>query len=653
MSQAFDLAWLDPDKILSWPFKSIEVLADTKYREIIEEEFDYFKALRSDSDNKIVLKIGTSEELFADGFLIEYVNGDIYIFANQEEGLLYGFYHIVQSLMKDSELELKDKKINNPSNRIRMINHWDNFDGSVERGYAGRSLFFENNQFSYSEIRIKHYARLLASVGINALTINNVNVHSEETYFVTERYIDEVAKLATIFGTYGIKLYLSINYAAPIELGILNTADPLESDVKEFWNDTFEFIYSRIPTFGGVVVKADSENRPGPFTYNRNHAEGANMLAEAIEPYGGFVFWRCFVYNNKQDWRDRKTDRARAAYDNFHKLDGQFADNVILQIKNGPMDFQVREPISPLIGAIPNTNQALELQITQEYTGQQKHIFYLLPMWKEILDFDTYANGEGSTIQKVLQNHFANPLLSSIVTAVVNVGRDFNWTGNKLAQSNLYGYGRIIWDSSLSPEQILEDWLSITFTLPSNKQKELFEMLIMSGEIYEKYTAPLGIGWMVKPHYHYDPDINGYEYDMWGTYHYSDRNGLGVDRTLKTGTGYTRQYFDENFEIYEDVNKCPDELILFFHHLPYDYKLKSGKTIIQHIYDSHFEGFEEVEKMVDKWNSFKEFIEEKDYINIKERLEEQLRSSREWKDQINSYYYRFSGIEDQHGRKIY
>jgi alpha-glucuronidase len=437
-----------------------------------------------------------------------------------------------------------------------------------------------------------------------------------------------------------------------MEVDWLETADPLDEKVREFWKKTADLIYEHIPYFGGFVVKADSENRPGPFTYNRTHADGANMLAEALKPHGGLVFWRCFVYNNHQDWRDRKTDRARAAYDHFEPMDGEFAENVVLQIKNGPMDFQVREAVSPLFGALKNTNQALEFQIAQEYTGQQKHICYLVPLWKEVLEFDTYATGEGSTVQEVLTEYPTNPTSNGIV-AVVNTGMDKNWTGHKLAQANLFGYGRLIWDATLSPEEIVEEWISATYQLSNEGKETLKEILLSSWETYEKYTSPLGLGWMVQPGHHYGPSPEGYEYDMWGTYHYTNRNGTGVDRTLATGTGYARQYYDQNFEKYENIETCPEELLLFFHHVSYDYKLKNGKTLIQHIYDTHFEGYEKVVEYQEKWEKLKSEVDEESYQNVKERLEEQLRSAREWRDQINTYYYRHSGVEDEKGRTIY
>lgn len=651
MSFSKDLCWLQNETIKNHPFKNAQLIEVENLYESLKKEITYFLNIPFvEADASLVLQVNSASALEEDGFTIETADDQTIITAKNENGLLYGFYHLVRLLQQGDDLT--DYLKSEPTNKVRMINHWDNFDGSVERGYAGRSIFFEGNQFRRDDETVRHYARLLASVGINALTINNVNVHKEESYFITDKYLGEVAHLADIFRLYGIRLFLSVNFASPMEVAKLETADPLDQDVQRFWTDAVDKIYQYMPDFGGFVVKADSENRPGPFTYNRTHADGANMLGKSLKKYGGIVFWRCFVYNNHQDWRDRTTDRARAAYDHFKPLDGQFDDNVILQIKNGPMDFQVREAVSPLFGALEKTNQVLEFQIAQEYTGQQKHIFYLVPQWKEVLDFDTYKDGKGSTVQTIL-NHYPEQAQTNGITAVVNVGRDDNWTGHKLAQANLYGYGRLIWNPTLTAEEILEEWLSASFDLSNNAKQTLKGIMLSSWDTYEKYTSPLGIGWMVEPNHHYGPNIDGYEYSMWGTYHFSDHEGLGVDRTVASGTGYSRQYHEAVYEQYENVETCPEELLLFFHHLPYTHQLKTGKTIIQHIYDTHFEGYEAAESYQKQWESLKDELDPVSYENVKERLVEQVRCAREWRDQVNTYYFRKSGIADEKNRKIY
>ncbi|WEK53026.1 MAG: alpha-glucuronidase family glycosyl hydrolase [Candidatus Cohnella colombiensis] len=592
------------------------------------------------------------DELGEEGYVIHTSDdGKIYLSAATDQGVLYATFHFIRLLQTgDCIKKLKIREI--PDNSLRMIDHWDNMDGSIERGYAGNSIFFRDMQFTGELDRIRDYARLLASVAINAVAINNVNVHSHESKLITEQFLPEVAKVASVFRSYGIRLYLSINFASPMELGGLDTADPLMPEVSSWWNDATKDIYRYIPDFGGFLVKADSEFRPGPFTYGRTHADGANMLADALQPFGGEVIWRCFVYNCMQDWRDRTTDRARAAYDHFMPLDGTFRDNVLLQIKNGPMDFQVREPASPLFGGLKRTNQLLELQITQEYTGQQRHLCYLVPQWKQVLDFDTYAQGEGSTVSKAASGTLSGRKRGGLA-AVANIGNDANWTGHVLAQANWYGYARLAWNSSLSSEQIAQEWIRMTFGSEDELERVILEILLSSYEIYEQYTSPLGVGWMVEPGHHYGPNIDGYEYSKWGTYHYADCNGIGVDRSMQSGTGYTGQYHSPVSQIFETTEHCPDELLLFFHHVPYTHMLKSGKTVIQHIYDSHFSGADRAANMIVLWDSIENKIDRDRYQQVRERLIHQAEHALEWRDIVNTYFNRKSGISDDYGRHIY
>jgi alpha-glucuronidase len=599
-----------------------------------------------------------SEELDSlgeEGFLIRTVQEDgrafIAIAGRTERGALYGAFHFLRLLQTGRSLD-DLRLVEKPAARLRMINHWDNMDGSIERGYAGRSIFYRDGKFSMDRKRIRDYARMMAAVGLNAISINNVNVHETETNLIASERLPSVAAVADIFREYGIQLYLSVNFASPIAYGGLTTADPLDPEVRRFWADRAADLYRHVPDFGGFLVKADSEFQPGPFTYGRDHADGANMLAEALRPYGGIVIWRCFVYDCLQDWRDRKTDRARAAYDHFRPLDGKFADNVILQTKNGPMDFQVREPVSPLFGGLSRTNQSLELQITQEYTGQQRHLCYLVPQWKEILDFDTQASGEGSTTARVATGElFGRPLGG--FAGVSNIGDDPNWTGHLLAQANFYGFGRLAWRPELTAEQITEEWVKITFGPDPVVVGTISRMLLNSWRIYESYTSPLGVGWMVNPGHHYGPNVDGYEYSKWGTYHYADSKGVGVDRTVRTGTGFTGQYHPGPAALYESLDTCPDELLLFFHHVPYTHVLKSGKTVIQHIYDSHFEGAEQANKLVDAWRGLQGRIDGERYASVLSRLQEQAEHAKEWRDVVNSYFWRKSGIADEQGRTIY
>lgn len=610
-----------------------------------------------------LLSAADAAALHAEGYVIRTVAGDaaagtpsaLLLAGGSAAGVLYGAFHFLRlaAIGSLNERALAQLHIaDTPRNPLRMINHWDNMDGSIERGYAGRSILFKDGRFIEDKTRVREYARLLASVGINALTINNVNVHDTETKLITEELLPDVAATADIFREYGIRLMLSVNFAAPIQAGGLATADPLDPAVRAWWSARAADIYRHVPDFGGFLVKADSEFRPGPFTYGRDHADGANMLAEALEPYGGLVIWRCFVYNCLQDWRDRSTDRAKAAYDHFVPLDGRFKDNVLLQIKNGPMDFQVREPVSPLFGGMKKTSQVLELQITQEYTGQQRHLCYLVPQWKEVVDFDTYACGEGTTVARIADGSaFGRP--TGGIAGVSNIGDDPNWTGHTLAQANLYGFGRLAWNPELSAEGITDEWVRLTFGGDPHTVRTISGMLLDSWRIYENYTAPLGVGWMVNPGHHYGPNVDGYEYSKWGTYHFADCRGIGVDRTVKTGTGFTAQYHKPHADIYESLESCPDELLLFFHHVPYTHRLRSGKTVIQHIYDTHFEGAEQAKELVKRWKTLESKIDPGRYRHVLDRLTEQAAHAEEWRDVINTYFWRKSGIPDEHGRKIY
>lgn len=568
-----------------------------------------------------------------------------------ENGLLYGVFQFIFALGTGKSIdEIQTEQ--STDNKLRMINQWDNISGEIERGYSGKSIFYEDGKITHHFDRIRDYARLLSSVGINAIVLNNVNVHEEETKFISDQYLPEIAQIASIFADYGIKIFLSINFAAPIQLGMLETADPLDEKVCTFWKSTADKIYSYIPNFGGFLVKADSESRPGPYTYGRNHVQGANMLADALQPHSGIVIWRCFVYNCHTDWRDRKLDRAKAAYENFMPLDGQFKDNVILQIKNGPMDFQIREPVTPLFGAMRKTNQIMECQIAQEYTGHQIDLCYLVPLWKESLDFDTLAEGKNSCVKDIVSGKLFHRTLGGIA-GVSNIGDSAAWTGNPLAQANLFAFGRLAWNPALSSKDIAREWVHLTFGTDQTVVEKITDMLLHSRETYEKYTCPLGIGWFVNPEYHYGPSVDGYEYSRWGTYHYADWKGIGVDRTIATGTGYAGQYQNGNAQIYEHVDTCPENLLLFFHHMPYDFVLKSGRTILQFIYDTHFQGAEEVQKLQQTWDSLQSVIHPAVFEEVQNRLELQRQDAIEWRDVVNTYFYRKTGIPDDQGRHIY
>lgn len=604
---------------------------------------------RGAAGSGIHLRIAPDSDLGPEGYDIRLQDNVFVIQGGSAVGVLYGVFQFLRLLRTGAAPEqIKERK--SPDNPLRMLNHWDNMDGSIERGYAGSSFFFENDRIVINE-RTRDYARLAASVGINGVVVNNVNVKHAATWLITSRYLDDLRRLQQIFAAYGIKLFLSLNFAAPMEIGGLTTADPKSEIVRAWWRARMQEVFERLPGFGGFLIKADSEGRAGPFTYGRSHADGANMLAEIVRPYGGLIIWRCFVYNCQQDWRDWSTDRARAGYDHFQPLDGKFLDNVILQIKNGPMDFQVREPVSPLFGGMRATRQLLEVQITQEYTGQQRHLCYLIPMFKEVLDFRTWCKPERDTVADLISGRTYAQTAGGMA-AVANTGSDANWTGHDLAAANWYGFGRLSFDTGLSAEQIAAEWIALTYGSDPEVMEVLLGMLMNSWRIYESYTSPLGIGWMVNPHHHYGPNVDGYEYDRWGTYHRADLHGLGVDRSSR-GTGYAMQYHEPNASRYNEIDTCPEELLLFFHYVRYDHRLSSGKTLIQHIYDTHFEGAEEAALMVERWKSLAPKLEKTVYERVLARLEHQAQHAREWRDVINSYFWRKSGIADEQGRAIF
>ncbi|MGP9707710.1 alpha-glucuronidase [Brachybacterium sp. AOP24-D1-21] len=621
------------------------------------------------------------EELAAAGpeaYALRVEGEHLCVIAGGDRGLLHGFYAVVlgQATAVVHTTDAADATdstdsttgtgstagwtLRAPAQAIRMLDHWDNMTvhsvmGQVERGYAGGSLFYEDGELREDLTRVEQYARLLASIGINRVSLNNVNVHAREATLLTSR-LNQVARLAEVFRGQGISVHLAVSFASPILLGGLTTSDPLDAEVQDWWAATAEAVYAAIPDFGGFVVKADSEGQPGPFAYGRDHTDGANLLARALAPHGGEVFWRAFVYDHHQDWRDRSTDRARAAHDHFAPLDGTFDDNVIVQVKHGPLDFQVREAVSPVIGAMPRTRLAVELQITQEYTGQQKHLCYLAPWWSENLRFPfgnsdpAAAEASAPTVAQIVAGTAERP---GGVVAVSNVGADAFWTGHPLAQANLFALGRLAWDPDLSPQQILEEWIGATFGADPLVAEVLEDLLGESWQLYESYTAPLGVGFMVRPGHHYGPDVDGYEYTPWGTYHFADRDGLGVDRTVATGTGFAGLFPEPWASLYESPQTCPDELLLFFHHVPYTHRLHSGKTVIQHIYDSRADGYERVLQLRPRWQELEGRVPTALHERVTALLHEQERSAEEWRDQLRTYFFRASGIPDESGRPIH
>jgi alpha-glucuronidase len=567
------------------------------------------------------------------------------VIGRDERGVLYGTFSLLSRIGRQKDISTLDD-VQTPSAPIRWVSEWDNLDGSIERGYAGRSIFFDNGTVRADLTRARQYARLLASIGINGCAINNVNASPR---IVAPEFIPQLTRIADAFRVWGIKLAVSVDMSSPMVVGGLKTFDPLDPQVGAWWQHTVDEIYKQIPDFGGFVVKADSEGRSGPSQYGRTASDAANVIARALKPHGGLLMYRAFVYNHHLDWRDLKADRARAAYDYFHPLDGKFEDNVVIQIKYGPIDFQVREPASPLFGAMPHTSQAIELQVTQEYTGQQRHLVFLAPMWKEIFDFDMHVNRVSAVKQIVAGQTWHRPLGG--FNAVVNVGLDENWLGHPLAMANLYGYGRLAWNPSLSSQTIAEEWARLTFGNNPQGVNTISKMLVSSWHIYESYTGPLGAGTLTDIlGDHYGPGIESSERNGWGQWHRADEHGMGMDRTVATGTGFIGQYSPEVQKKYETLAACPDELLLFMHHVPYTYVLHSGKTVIQHIYDSHYDGAEQAAGLVTQWQSLKGQIDDERYDDVLKRLQYQAGHAVVWRDTVVDWFFKTSGIPDEKGR---
>src|SRR5579872_5595703 len=571
----------------------------------------------------------------------------IIVAGTTDRGVLYGVFALLSKIARAESIASIDE-IQQPYAPIRWVNQWDNLDGRIERGYGGPSLFFADGKVREDLTRAGQYARLLASIGINGCTVNNVNA---DPRILDDNFIAQVRRIADVFRPWGVQLSLSVDLSSPKVMGGLDTFDPLDPRVAAWWRQKADEIYRQIPDFAGFVVKADSEGRSGPSAYGRTHADAANVIARALKPHGGVVFYRAFVYNHHLDWHNLKNDRAKAAYDNFHPLDGKFDHNVIIQIKNGPIDFQVREPVSPLIGDLATTNKAIELQITQEYTGQQKQLCFLVPMWKEVLDSDMHLpGGKPSRVKDIVsRSTFQRPLNGFV--GVANVGLNENWLGSPLAMANLYGFGRLAWNPNLSAEKIVDEWTRLTFGSDPLLVQTISKLQLDSWPVYESYTGPLGAGTLTNiTGNHYDPGPESSEENGWGQWHRADHQGIGMDRTMATGTGYIGQYPPLVQKMYESLQACPDNLLLFFHHVPWTYVLHSGKTVIQHIYDSHYEGAERAHEFIARWQTLAGHVDEQRYKDILSRFEFQAGEAVKWRDVICAWAYRMSGIPDRDGR---
>lgn len=568
------------------------------------------------------------------------------IAGSNDRGVLYGSFAFLQKLALLQPVSALNET-GSPYSPIRWTNEWDNLDGTVERGYGGRSIFFENGAVLPNLSRAREYARLLASIAINGCAINNVNTNPR---ILEPTFLHDVARIADVFRPYGIRISLSVDFSSPKAVGHLDTFDPLDPSVAQWWKTEADEVYTAIPDLAGFLMKADSEGRVGPSSYGRTHADAANVIADALAPHGGILVYRAFVYNHHLDWRDPKNDRARAAFDNFAKLDGQFHSNVVVQVKNGPIDFQVREPVSPLIAALRHTNQALELQITQEYTGQQRQLCFLLPMWKQTTDFDLHAANHATPVKAIAAGKtFKRPIGGFV--GIADVGRDPNWLGSDLAMANLYAFGRLAWNPNVSPPQVIDEWTRLTFGRDPLVVATINALQLQSWPVYEEYTGPLGAGGLTDiTGSHYGPGIESSERNGWGQWHRADSQGIGMDRTASSGTGYIAQYPQAIARLYESLATCPDNLLLFMHHVAYHYVLHSGETVIQHIYDSHYAGAAQAATFPERWSKLHDSIDEQRYEKTLRMLRYQAGYAVVWRDAVCNWFYRESGIADAQDR---
>jgi alpha-glucuronidase len=600
-------------------------------------------AKRSKLD-ETVLNAMTSDpdHIGKEGFIIESIPYQgrkmVVITAVDDSGILYGTFRFLQLMQMHQDLD--DLKISDaPKIDLRMLNHWDNLDRTIERGYAGFSLWNWQKLPEYIDQRYIDYARANASIGINGTVLTNVNANA---LVLTPMYLEKVAALANVFRAYGIKVYLTARFSAPMEIGGLKTADPLDEDVQNWWNTKTEEIYKYIPDFGGFLVKANSEGQPGPQSYGRSHADGANMLAKALQPYHGVVIWRAFVYSAEDP-----TDRAKQAYNEFVPLDGEFMDNVLVQAKNGPIDFQPREPFHPLFGAMPNTPLMIEFQITQEYLGFSTHLVFLPKLFEEVLQADTYAKGKGSTVGKVIDGSLFHNKISGMA-GVSNIGNDLNWTGHPFAQANWYGFGRLAWDPALSADAIAEEWIRLTYSTDPGFISLIKPMMITSREAVVNYMTPLGLHHLMATGHHYGPGpwVNNLSRPEWNPtyYHKADENGIGFDRT-PAGSNATSQYAVEISTLWNNLETCPEKYLLWFHHLPWDYRLKDGQTLWDGLALHYQKGVDQVKEMLLTWDNAKSFISEDQYKEVHMLLEIQLKEAKWWRDACLLYFQTFSKME--------
>jgi alpha-glucuronidase len=592
--------------------------------------------------SEVQKEIGSFDQINDEGFIIKSISinnkKQLVITGKTDIGVLYGVYSFLR-LMQNNKTIQNLNIVDSPKTNIRILNHWDNLDRTVERGYAGFSLWNWQKLPDFIDQRYIDYARANASIGINGTVLTNVNANA---LILTPQYLEKVQALADVFRPFGIKVYLTARFSAPIEIGGLKTADPKDAKVIDWWKDKAKEIYKRIPDFGGFLVKANSEGQPGPQNYNRDHVDGANMLADAVAPFGGVIMWRAFVYSEHD-----ANDRAKQAYAEFVPYDGKFKDNVIVQVKNGAIDFQPREPFHPMFGAMPKTPLMMEFQITQEYLGFSTHLVFLPKLFQEVLESDTYQKGKGTTVAKVIDGSLIKTKLTGIA-GVSNIGNDLNWTGHPFAQANWYGFGRLAWNPYLDSETIADEWLRSTFSNDENFIKPIKNMMLDSREAVVNYMTPLGLHHIMDTGHHYGPGpwVSNLSRPEWNPvyYHKADKNGIGFDRS-KTGTNATAQYAPEVEKMFDNLETCPEKDLLWFHHVSWDYKLKNGQTLWNGLALKYQEGVNQVTAMQNVWNKTQQYVDEERFKEVQMLLEIQHKEAKWWRDACLLYFQQYSGKE--------
>ena len=578
------------------------------------------------------------DQLGNEGFAIAASNNSqrqLFITANTEVGILYGVFHFLRLIQTQKSLQnlfiVSVPKIQN-----RILNHWDNLNRHVERGYAGISIWNWHTLPGYIDQRYIDYARANASIGINGAALTNVNANAR---VLTGEYLEKVAAISSVLKVYGIKTYLTARFSAPIEIGGLKTADPLDPAVQEWWKSKATEIFNIVPGFGGFLVKANSEGQPGPQNYKRSHSDGANMLADAVAPHGGIVMWRAFVYSN-----ETPEDRVKQAYNEFKPLDGTFRKNVLVQVKNGPLDFQPREPFSPLFGSMPSTPIMMEFQITLEYLGQGTNLVYEAPLFKEVLDADTYTNGKGSTVAKVIDGSVHSYAITGIA-GVSNIGNERNWTNHPFGQANWYCFGRLAWNHQLSSEDIANEWIGQTFGNNPATVSTIQKIMFASREAVVNYMTPLGLHHIMGTGHHYGPApwVSNAGRADWNPVYYlrADSAGIGFDRT-STGSNALSQYAPEVRKLYEDIRTCPEEYLLWFHHVPWTHKMKSGRTLWDELCFRYNAGVDTVRWMQQQWNAIKANIDKERWNQVEMFLKVQEKEAIWWRNACLLYFQTFS-----------